>query len=495
MLLFISHFSTYSQTEDFKFLTVEDGLAQSQVHCILQDKRGYLWLGTDAGGGSIYDGKTFTNFSTADGLASNRILSFAEDNKGNIWIGTSKGVSIYNGKEFIDKPSKLEALDVRSIGTILCEKDGTIWLGTSKCLYSWNGNTLTKFDSVDGYIYTILRDSRGNLWAATDLNGLFKINGKEIKQYTRADGLSTEAITTIDEPIPGELWIGSNKGISLLHIDDDKIEHFSELKNISHLFHDTKNVWVLGEGIGICTFSGPGFKQFSNQKKIPTDAWCGIKDREENLWFGTNGAGVLKYQSTPFSRLSMENGLSGRLVFSILHDSKGNEWYGSEGGITQFGTDKATGTKKIIKFNSENPGYPDARCWAMLEDKKGNIWFSSISRGLYKYQGGAFTNYLNSNENEKYIRSLLEDDEGNIWVGSRAGLIKINDGKKIKVYGPADGLPDQAILSSLKDSKGGLWFVSNAGLFKFDPKGIKSKFISYTKADGLINDGLLAIAE
>src|SRR3954463_2557472 len=88
LLLLALSYPLVAQNETFKFFTVEDGLSQSQVHCILQDSRGYLWFGTDAGRLCRYDGRTFTIFGVPDGLADNKVFSLCEDAKGNIWVGT-----------------------------------------------------------------------------------------------------------------------------------------------------------------------------------------------------------------------------------------------------------------------------------------------------------------------------------------------------------------------------------------------------------------------
>ena len=80
--------------------SVGDGLAQSQVYAMLEDSRGFIWMGTYGGGISQFDGKKFKNFSTEDSLTNNYILAIHESKNGNIWIGTKNGLSIYNGISF-----------------------------------------------------------------------------------------------------------------------------------------------------------------------------------------------------------------------------------------------------------------------------------------------------------------------------------------------------------------------------------------------------------
>src|SRR6056297_1289784 len=90
-----------AQNYSFREYSLNDGLPQATIYCMIQDSRGYLWLGTDGGGLCRFDGKTFETYKHEDGLSGNVIRSLFEDEQGNIWIGTDKGLTQYNGIEFI----------------------------------------------------------------------------------------------------------------------------------------------------------------------------------------------------------------------------------------------------------------------------------------------------------------------------------------------------------------------------------------------------------
>jgi len=99
MMLFIA-VKAYTQQYNFIKYNIEDGLAQSQIQAICQDKDGYVWIGT-LGGLSKFDGINFENFSTDDGLLNNQIDAVYNDSKGRIWLGTQGGVTVYNGYSLI----------------------------------------------------------------------------------------------------------------------------------------------------------------------------------------------------------------------------------------------------------------------------------------------------------------------------------------------------------------------------------------------------------
>src|SRR2546421_737278 len=97
----------HAQQYNFKSYSVAEGLAQSQVYAICQDKRGSLWLGTRGGGVNIFDGIAFNTLSEDDGLANNYVNAILEDHVGNIWIGTDEGLSLTkDGRHFTNFTTK-----------------------------------------------------------------------------------------------------------------------------------------------------------------------------------------------------------------------------------------------------------------------------------------------------------------------------------------------------------------------------------------------------
>src|SRR5690606_34405921 len=98
-ILFFS-ISGLSQQFHFKNYSLEEGLSRSGVYHILQDKAGFLWVGTEGGGACVFDGKTFTSYNRQNGLASENVRIIFEDDRGVLWFGTDHGLSYFNGKKF-----------------------------------------------------------------------------------------------------------------------------------------------------------------------------------------------------------------------------------------------------------------------------------------------------------------------------------------------------------------------------------------------------------
>src|ERR1700758_4934146 len=109
IIFFFFTISISAQTYDFRNYNVDDGLAGSQVFCIFQDSKGYMWFGTNGGGISKFDGKKFQNITRANGALSNYVYSINEDKKQNIYLATSDGLQIIqkNKNIFLDSSNGL----------------------------------------------------------------------------------------------------------------------------------------------------------------------------------------------------------------------------------------------------------------------------------------------------------------------------------------------------------------------------------------------------
>src|SRR5579872_750155 len=122
--------SSFAQRNNFQTYSLEQGLPQATIYCIIQDNRGYIWLGTDGGGLCRFDGVNFKTYNKKDGFKGDNIRSLLQDSKGRIWAGTKdEGIIIYDGLKFatIGKQNGLAG------SAVLCmqeDKDGTVWAGT-----------------------------------------------------------------------------------------------------------------------------------------------------------------------------------------------------------------------------------------------------------------------------------------------------------------------------------------------------------------------------
>jgi ligand-binding sensor domain-containing protein len=152
-MLFICLSNANAQQFNFKSYSLEDGLSQSEVNCIFQDSRGYIWAGTSGGGLCKFDGKEFTSYETENGLAGQIITDIEEDQKGNLWItSTWGGVSKFDGKVF-KVYDHTKGLSDNYTTSVLTAQNGNIYIGTGNGICYFENNAFRKLKQPPNWLY------------------------------------------------------------------------------------------------------------------------------------------------------------------------------------------------------------------------------------------------------------------------------------------------------------------------------------------------------
>jgi ligand-binding sensor domain-containing protein len=229
------------------------------------------------------------------------------------------------------------------------------------------------------------------------------------------------------------------------------------------------------------------------------DVRCSLQDKEGNLWFGTRGKGLYKYDGKSFKQFTVNDGLNSNNTSCILEDKDGKIWVGTEVGLCLYNGKIFTQIKIPLPKNlppNKNPYYQNHWVFSMIQAKSGKLWFATIDC-VYIYDGKSFTHFpikeaasgfLNSNDKAE---RMLEDKEGNIWLGGRTneGVFRY-DGKSITHFklpqliqgenGPRPKLHNWG-WPQLQDKNGNLWFSNWGGAYRYDGK----TFTGFSAKDGL----------
>ncbi|MDP4176320.1 MAG: two-component regulator propeller domain-containing protein [Bacteroidota bacterium] len=427
-----------------KNYTTEDGLVQSSVYALLQDKDGYLWLGTE-GGISKFDGGRFFNYSTNDGLPVNFISSIYQDRKGTLWFGGNNGI-----------------------------------------ILNYNKNRFTTFSAkkhLKSIINCIYEDKTGNLWFCTDGDGVAKLVQNDLVIYNQTNGLRSNVVRSICQDNYGNIWFSyADKGIGVTCFNGNSFQHFSRKNglagdSVGTILNDGKNIWF-GTTSGISRYDGKHFTTYSIKDGIPKDIFtCSYKDPHNTLWFGTLTNGLIKYQNGHFVRYSVNNGLRSNYILSILTDKRGDLWLGTNNrGVCRIPAEWFTlFTKKEGLLNDE--------IYAINQDKSDDLWFGTYGRGIAKYSNGKFTHYTSKEGlSDNFISSILIDNQGLMWIGTLKGGINKFNGKKFSSFTTKNGLISNLIYCIKQDRNNTIWIGTNKGVSKYSD----NKFSSFgTQGDGL----------
>lgn len=525
---------------NFSLLSIEQGLSQSTVFSILQDKLGFMWFGTNDGLNK-YDGYKITVYKPDPGnpqsLSGNRVFTIFEDSKGELWIGTDGGLNKYDRsreifEHYVYKPGSYKCIPNNRVTSIKEDKEGFLWIGTSNGLAKFDrkNNTFTTFQKnssdknslSNNSIWAIYIDKEGYIWIGTDslLNKFNPAKGK-FNHYNltpnEPNRIAGNTIFSITEDDKQGLWIATRRGLNRFDKATNSFMRITEEPqkkgglnndNIYSLFIDkSKNLWIGTLGGGINKLKYPAFKTkaadcefvcYSHDPKNNSSInnnyiWSIYEDRAGALWIGTD-IGINKYdpllekffvhRNNPFN----PNSLCSNIVTSVLEDRTGYLWIGTNHGLDKY--DPAT-----MKYTHYTASYSNKSSLSndfirsIHEDKYGIIWIGTNGGGLNRYDKltGKFTRYTHDPQNPNSISddkiiSICEDYEGNLWLGTFGGLNKFNPktGTSVRYQNDAlnkNSLSHNYVFKVIEDSKGDLWIGTSFGLNHYDKK--KNQFTHY----------------
>ncbi len=212
---------------------------------------------------------------------------------------------------------------------------------------------------------------------------------------------------------------------------------------------------------------------------------CLLKDRNGNLWMGTVGGGITRYDGKFFTHYTDAEGLLNNSVLSILEDRDGNLWFGTEAGLCRF-------DGKFFTYYTETEGFTNSEVMSILEDQSGRLWLGT-GGGLFAFDGKAFTRYTTDQglpHNE--VRCVLQDRSGIFWIGTHGGGLARFDGTAFTHFFDQKGLPNSYISAIIQDRRGDLWIGLNAGgLLWFDG----NSFRLFTEKEGLSSNAVYRLME
>ncbi|MFC2164069.1 sigma 54-interacting transcriptional regulator [Acidobacteriota bacterium] len=480
-----------AQKRDLKFerISLEEGLSENTINCILQDSRGFMWFGT-LDGLNRYDGYTFKTYKPdpedPHSLNDNWIQWLYEDRAGVMWIGTWHGglnkfdFETEKFTHYTHDPEDPYSLGSNTIFIIYEDSSNALWVGT-------RGGGLNRFDrkterftrfqhdpnnpnslSENFAIRALMEDSMGILWIGTAGGGLNRFNRTDETfihfhhDPSNQNSLSNDYIRDIVEDHLGNLWIGSREGVDRF---DRKTQSFTRYK------HDPNNPNSLNNN----------------------DIRFFVLNLNSELWVGTRGGGLNKcdLESGHFVHYTHDpadpQSLSSNILRSFYQDREGNLWIGTWGG----GINKTRIGKPNFAHYRHDPNDSDSlsnnHVRAIHEDKSGELWIGTFEGGLNRMSrikgsssGTEFRHYRGIPNNPSglsndSITAIHEDHSGMLWVGTFGGGLNVfnRESEKFRAYrhDPDDplSLASDFVASIYETRSGVLWIaVDSFGLDSFD---------------------------
>ena len=224
--------------------------------------------------------------------------------------------------------------------------------------------------------------------------------------------------------------------------------------------------------------AGPGtspWRTFDTTDGLAGDAVTSIfQDREGNLWFGTWGSGVSRYDGETWTTFTTKDGLGHNRVDAIVQDGNGSLWFGTNDGLNRY--DRETWTTFTTK-----DGLVENKVYAIFQDREGVLW-AGTGGGVSRYDGETWIPFsMKDKWGVERVYAILQDGEGHLWFGTLGGGVIRYDGEIWTPFTTKDGLSGNTVTSIVEDRKGNLWFGTPQGVSRYDGQ----IFTSFTAKDGL----------
>lgn len=469
----------------FQNISIKNGLSQSYVNAIVQDRQGFIWIGTQDGLNQ-FDGYTFNIFKSSsrnpNSISNSYIHSVCEDADGMIWAGTDQGLNLFNKSTLQFK----QFLPNRIVLTVKKAPQGKLWVGTEASgLYLFDPKTgdFEHFQKGVGNnslptnsIRCLYTSSSGDLWIGT-LEGLCRYNPETkdflVLQHSRNNPLSltNDVVSSITEDSQGNLWVGTNSGLN-------KMEAYGD----NYFFKR----YYLAEALSL-------------QEQANTVTYL-YQSSFGALWVGTRGAGLVRIMlddgEPTFSNYATDefdpNSLINNSVLSINEDRSGNLWIGTYNGISKFDPEKQGFSH--VKYAVNNPeSLKDKNVWSFADDQNNNLFIGSrtgvtrINRNTdqFYYYGRKTNNPNRLGDNS--VLSLLVDSRGEVWLGMTDGVFMLKNWQDttgayfepVVFRDSSSSFQDNRTYSLMEDSKGFVWIGTREGLSRIDPRTGNFQFFQH----------------
>ena len=453
------------ETEPINFsrITINEGLSQSTVFSIAQDKQGNMWFAT-YDGVNKYDGYMFTVYrnesDNPNSIANEIARIIKKDSKDRIWIGTREGLSFYDDEK--DKFSNFS--------------------------YEINGNKLQ--------VNAIEEIGKDLLFIGTD-KGILCFDTKDMKFVDMPVNNELKTLIAVCMlKVNDLLYIGTENGLYQYHLNDNKLTFVSdELKRKriqAVLFQSESRLWIGTEGGGLYLFNPKTntIKNYqhdpNNPKSISSNYIRSLAlDAQNKLWVGTFNNLNIYWESTDsfykYSYDPMDNrSLSQNSIRSLFLDSQGGMWLGTYfGGLNYYHPlkNRFKHLKQIPYHNSLN----DNVVSCIVEDKDKNIWIGTNDRGLNLYNPNTkvFTHYMLQEGSPSSIASnnikavYIDEKNDLVYIGTHTGGLSVlhRKSKQVNHYTPKScNLTDENVYAILPGDNNTLLLGTLNGLVLFDPQ-------------------------
>lgn len=517
----------------FRHISLREGLPQSQVTVLMEDRRGFLWLGTNAGGVARLGATAIRSFGAAEGLQARQVSALLEDGEGDVWVGSrDEGVSVIRGNRVTNfgPEQGLESLGCLALAPA---PGGGVAVGSLRGVWIGRRDRFTHLDlghPLDGQmIFALAQDAEDRLWVLGRRGEVGAWDGRRFQPHPLPPDWRQESLQTLVRDPAGRIHMVGPTGI--LRWEGGRwtplaLPPLPPGARIQQMSFDAEGRRLLALGDdGLWVEEGPGQGRLLTQASgLPKDKInVALRDRHQVLWVGSDGDGLACLPIPTLGALRLDPrrfGGSLGAVMNFLELSPGHMLLVSSQGLFELRNDT------VVARWTRREGLPSTSGWCLAPDGRGGAWVGT-DLGLVRWRQGRLQRiptppefqtpvtqlrwmgdrlyagtdrgiFVLDEEGRLLARHLIPPEvgmnfvgallpfEGQLLVGLTRGLGRLEGGRVVEAF---DGSPLQGtfITALAGDGAGRLWVGTSRGLWVRRHEGWRPAGMTEGLPDDFIN--------
>ena len=424
------------------------------------------FLGASRSNGSTPTEMMFTRLGAGEGLAQGAVRAIAQDRQGFMWFGTEDGLDRYDGYElrhFIHNHSDPGTLPNNWVASLINDSAGRLWVATDGGGLVWRDPAKGGFVRPDAdhegrspesgaRIRSVFEDRQGRIWMATRGSGLLELDAdrRHTHRFVHLAGnpnsISDDSVFALAQDPAGRIWIGTASGLDRLDPESGRIEPFVRS--------------LQAAGIAAAT----GVKVQVLHADARGGLWIGAAGALARWDIATATLSVLRHRDG--DPLSLPDGQ----VTAVLEDDAQRFWVGTTAGLALL--DLRNEHFAVVRHDPTDPAsLPDDNITALFQDRSGLLWIGTKTGGLacWNPRSWSFGHHRFGAAGADAITSFVVDRRGTLWIGSfGAGVVSIDRVTAAERRYRRDphaplGLSDDTVMAIATDEQDRVWLGTMSG--------------------------------
>ena len=479
--------------------TVDDKYDFASARSLLQDTAGNIWVGhNDEGLSCLHPDGTVIKYTMIDGLPNNKVNALCEDEEHNIWVGTASGICYITPWQRIVVPSCFADIGQENllVRELYCDTAGRVWAITGQendlfvCTGSRSVERFAGFRKLPGAaVYTMMQDKAGAFWFGCNPYYMVRVkDGEETVYNIHHEGMNASSVNGIMQDRDGNLWISSDFGITVLHggmmtcwdSRDGLVDNAT-----TRIIEDTEgNIWAGFNRGGLQKMSLGKFRTVS--LPVSVNAICEDTDRGVT-WLGTDG-GVYCYKDNRFLENAVTRFFKGMRVRHVGLTADGELLVSSYSDKPQVRV--AAGSMDAFTVWTEKDGLSGSKGRIAIKTSAGDYYVGTpTGLNIVHHEDGHISTLTRADGFvNHYVMWIFEDRQQQVWVGTNGGGVYVlQDEKIVRHYSTENGLSGNVIFKILEND-GSIWIGTGTGLSCYVEE--TDSFVNFNSRTGLGTDSV-----